>query len=94
MRAWPVMLGGLTVWAAHFAVLYAIASALPGEAAARWLVLVTTLPAIALDLLILWRTADTGRPDELDGWIAWLGGAGAAISLVAVVWQSLPAVLA
>jgi hypothetical protein len=94
MRAWAIMLGGLAIWAAHFFVLYGIASALPGRPEARWLVLAATLPAVAGDGLILWKTAGGGsRADPLDGWIARLGAAGAAISLIAVVWQCAPALL-
>jgi NO-binding membrane sensor protein with MHYT domain len=92
MRAWAVVLGGLAVWAAHFVALYAIASALPGRPDARWLVLAATIPAIAGDALILWKTIGSGRrSDPLDDWIVRLGALGAAISGVAVAWQALPA---
>ena len=94
MRAWIILLGGLAVWAMHFFVLYGIASVLPGRPEARWLVLAATLPAVAFDGLILWKTAGSrSRPDPLDGWIARIGAAGAAISLIAVVWQCAPALL-
>jgi hypothetical protein len=93
VRAWAIVLGGLAVWAAHFFVLYGIASAMPGRVGARWLVLIVTLAAIAADGLILWRTIGAGRrADALEAWIARLGGLGAALSLVAVVWQAAPAV--
>ena len=93
MRAWATVLGGLAIWAAHFFLLYAIASVLPGRPEARWLVLAVTLPAVAGEALIIRRTmAGARRPDELDAWIARLGTAGAGLSLVAVVWQAVPAV--
>lgn len=92
MRAWAIVLGGFAVWALHFFALYAIASVLPGQAEARWLVLAATVPAIAADALILWKTLGAGRrPDPLDDWIVRLGAFGAAISLVAVAWQAIPA---
>lgn len=92
MRAWAIVLGGLAVWAAHFFALYAIASVLPGPPEARWLALAVTVPAIAADVLILWRARGAGRrPDPLDDWIVRLGALGAAISLVAVAWQAIPA---
>lgn len=66
MRTWATLLGGLTVWAAHFFAIYAIACILPGQTAARWLVVGATLPAIVADAVILWRTrAGRARPDPL-----------------------------
>jgi hypothetical protein len=94
MRAWAIVLGGLAVWAAHFFLLYAIASVLPGRPEARPLVLAATVPAIAANTLILWKAL--GRPrgrDPLDNWIARLGALGAALSLIAVAWQAVPALL-
>lgn len=94
MRAWTIVLGGLAVWAAHFFVLYGIASVLPGRPEARWLVLAATLPAVATDGLILWKTIGGGsRPDPLDRWTSQLGAIGAAISLIAVIWQCAPALV-
>lgn len=94
MRVWAVLLGGLTVWAAHFFVLYGIASVLPGRPEAQWLVLAATLPAVVADGLILRKTIGRGsRADPLDGWISRFGAIGAALSLVAVIWQSAPALV-
>ena len=92
MRPWALLLAGLTVWAAHFFVLYGIASVLPGRpASAAWLVLAATVVAVAADALIL-RRALSGRasPDALDNWIARGAGLGAALSLLAVIWQAVP----
>ena len=89
------MLGGLMVWAAHFFVLYGIASLLPGWPEARWLVLAATLPAVAADGLLLWKTmGEANQLDSLDRWISQLGATGAAISLIAVIWQCAPALTA
>lgn len=86
------MLGGLTVWAAHFFALYGIASLLPGQPEARWLVLAVTLPAAAADGLLLWKAVGgASQPDSLDRWMSQLGATGAAISLIAVTWQCAPA---
>ena len=93
MRAWAILLGGLAVWAAHFFALYAIASVLPGRPEAHGLVLAVTIPAIAADAMIVWKTLGAGRrPDPLDDWIVRLGAFGAAISLVGVAWQAIPAI--
>lgn len=94
MRAGAILLGGLAVWAAHFFVLYGIASVLPGRPEASWLVLTATVPAILADAWIGWRAAAWMRPtDQLHGSIGQIGAVGAALSLVAVIWQALPALL-
>ncbi len=90
MRAWLLILGGLIVWAAHFVAIYAIGSVFPGQANARWLVLAATVAAIGGNLAILWRTTGP-RADALDGWICSIGRIGAALSILAVVWQTAPA---
>lgn len=96
MRKWALLLGGLLIWAAHFFLLYAFASIFPGSDTARWLTIAVTLPALAADVTILWLAAVSWverRPDELDRWILEVGATGAALSLIAVVWQALPAIL-
>lgn len=92
MRRWVLLLGGLLVWAAHFFALYIIASLFPGDAAARWLALVVTLAALAAGGAILWLNLRK-QSDSFDRWARGLGAAGAALSLVAVLWQALPAFL-
>lgn len=95
MRPWTILLGGLAIWAAHFFALYGIASVLPGRAEARWLAVAITLPALAADGLILGRILGRERRlGQLDRWISRVGASGAALSLVAVVWQSVPALIA
>jgi hypothetical protein len=93
MRAWTILLGGLIVWTAHFFALYAIGSVLPGRDEARWWVLAATLLALAANGLILWKTIGSASGDPLDGWIVRVGAGGAALSLLAVIWQALPALL-
>lgn len=96
MPSWLILLGGLLVWAAHFFLLYAIASLLPGDPAARLLALAATVPALAADAGILWLTAARNlkhRRDRLDRWINDFGAIGALLSLIAVTWQALPAIL-
>lgn len=89
-----MLLGGLIVWAVHFFALYGIASLFPGTQLARTLSLMATVPAMAANAAILWIGA-AGRlrsDDDLQSWILDLGALGAALSLVAVLWQALPAV--
>lgn len=96
MRTWGFLLGGLIVWAAHFFLLYAIASVLPGTSLARWLSLVATVPAVAADAVLLWLAAALrlrDGSDELRNWTIDLGAVGALLSLIAVLWQALPAIV-
>ena len=96
MAKWTLLLGGLTVWAAHFFLLYGIVSVFPGSELARILTLVVTVPALAANAVLLWLSAAkrlVGGPDELDRWVLNVAAAGAILSFVAVLWQALPAVV-
>ena len=95
MGRWSFLLGGLVVWAAHFFLLYGFASVFPGDRIASLLTIAATIPAIACNAFLLWVAYRRRRsPDELKAWIVDVGAAGAALSLVAVIWQSLPAFIA
>jgi NO-binding membrane sensor protein with MHYT domain len=96
MRVWALLLGGLVVWATHFFALYAIGSVLPEAlAVARLATLLATGAAITADILLLRavRRRSKAGEDELDRWIHGLAAAGAMLSLVAVLWQGLPALI-
>ena len=93
MRHWAFLLSGLIVWAAHFFLLYAFASLFSGNDLARWLTLAATLPALAADGAVVWW-AVRGPRSVVGAWGRQLAGLGAALSIVAVVWQALPAILA
>lgn len=95
MRKWGILLGGLLVWAAHFSLLFGIASVFPGTQLARWLTLIASIPALAADVAILWLAAALRHrsSDELDEWVVDLGAVGAALSVLAVLWQALPAIV-
>ena len=94
MNKWVLLLGGLTVWAMHFFLLYGFASLFPGQEIARTLTLIATVPALAVDGLLLWAAAARGwHGDELDRWILDVSAIAAALSFIAVIWQALPALL-
>lgn len=96
MRKWTLLLGGLTVWAVHFFLLYAFVSIFPGTEIARVLTLVATIPALAANALLLWLVAGKrliASSDHLDRWVLNVAAAGAILSLVAVLWQALPALM-
>lgn len=97
MAKWALILGGLTIWAAHFFLLYAFASLFPGSGTAQVLTLIATVPALGADALLLWIAAArvlTRDPDEFETWVLNVAAAGAALSFVAVLWQAMPALIA
>lgn len=96
MRRWVLLFGGLTIWAAHFFLLYAFASIFPDQQIANVLTWVATVPALAADAALLWITAArrlSAAGDELDQWLLTVGALGAALSFIAVLWQALPAAI-
>ncbi len=94
MRAWALLLAGLVVWAAHFFALYAIASVLPGQAGATWAVIAATAAAVAVIAMILHRTrAPPVEADATERWVIHIARLGAALALVAVLWQAFPVLL-
>ena len=95
MRKWALLLGGLTIWAVHFFLIYGFGTIFPHTQLARILTLVATVPALAADALLLWIAAagTLSSKDELDRWILNVGALGAALSFVAILWQALPALM-
>lgn len=97
MRAWAHLLGGLIVWTVHFFSLYAIASTFLTTVLARLLAGGVTLACLAADALLLasaFRPPGNARLDSFERWMRMLAGLIAAISLIAVLWQGLPVLLA
>lgn len=95
MRAWLLLLGGLIVWTAHFFASYGIASLWPGSSLAKWLVGLVTLLALLVGCLLLWRSAVELRTaaDDVQRWSLQLSMLGYALSVVAVTYQGLPALI-
>lgn len=87
MRSWRILLGGLIVWAFHFFGLYAIAEFAPN----RVLVGALTVACLAADLWLLLRTRSLRITDDFSAWRRSVALGGAALSVVAVSWQALPA---
>ena len=100
MRAWGFMLGGLIIWAVHLLGVYGVASladvvARADAPASRLGVGALTLACGAGDIVLLvtaWRRARVAAGD-LAPFAASLAGLGAGLSLIAVIWQGLPAIL-
>lgn len=96
MRAWLFMLGGLVVWAVHFFSIYIVASIFLTSPIARILTGIVTLACLAADALLLsfaLRGGEGKADDGLSHWMRKLAVWGAGLSLIAVVWQGLPALL-
>lgn len=100
MGRWLLLLGGLLVWFAHFLGVYGVASvadvvAHASAPAALWTVAALTGACAAADVAIGAIALRRGSQvsDDLDRFLH--GGAvlGAGLSLVAVVWQGLPALI-
>lgn len=97
MRAWAFMLGGMIVWAVHFFALYIVANIFLTSTTSRVLTVLITLACLATAGLLLMRTTRALRRHEGDAftrWQAYLAALTAALALVAILWQGLPAFIA
>ncbi len=99
MTAWLLLLGAMLIWLAHFSALYAISSLVitldASAAIERWSVAIVTAAAAVANLILLAATsaqADKSRAGRLRGFTARVAAFGASISLLAVLWQGLPAI--
>lgn len=95
MRAWSFLLGGMIVWAIHFFALYIVVSIFLTSMLTRVLVLAITLACLAAAGYILLRATKewSGSTDAPDKWGHGLAALFAALALVAVIWQGLPALM-
>jgi len=93
MRGWRFLLGGLIVWAVHFFVLYGIASIWLTTPLARVLTLLATALCLAADAVLIVRIRRSDGREAMETWMRAVAFYGAAISVVAILWQALPALL-
>ena len=89
-------MGGLLVWTAHFLSIYVAASTFPGTSLARWLTLALTVLACGMLFLLVRhiRRAAGSRIAEFSKWLDGLAYLSIGLAAVAIVNQSLPALLA
>jgi len=79
----PVL--ALSVWAAHFLLLWSVSSVWPEQALARWLAVALTIVAVAaLYGIMRWRAVTT---------VFSIPGLGLALSAFAVVFTAMPALI-
>lgn len=92
MREWRVMLGPFLIWAAHFLILYTIASLadLADASTAQGLRSVGFIATALCGLALAAQFVRSRRPTHLTPLARRLAGVGFAVSLIAIAWQSLP----
>lgn len=104
MRSWILLLGGLLVWFVHLMGVYGIVSfadvvGRPDSVSARAAVGGLTVLAAGGDAVLIWlalrgATDPQGpAPAELTRFWRSMAAGGAAFSLLAVLWQGLPAIV-
>jgi hypothetical protein len=93
VHGWRFLLGGLIVWTVHFFALYAIGSIFLTTPLARALTLLATLACLAAAALLIARVRRSGAATPMDAWMRTVALYGAAIAVVAILWQALPALL-
>lgn len=100
-RATLQMFAGALIWAAHFLAIYgftAIACA-RGFAGADWLgigivpvtITAATLVASSVALAMIWTGIRTLRADTGSHFVGWMTTGCAALALLAILWETLPA---
>lgn len=93
MKSWLILLAGLLLWAGHFFLLYGIGEFAGDGRGARVAVGLATTGALGLVAIIGWRI---GRMDAAAGFAGWRRSValfGLVLGAVAILWQSLPAII-
>ena len=91
MRPWASLLAPLSVWAAHFTLLWIASSVAPDRPAARIAAATVTLVALALLAWLTRSIAALPRDDATTRWIRAIGLLAAAVAAISIAWQVLPA---
>lgn len=81
---WRTLVLAFLLWTAHFGIVYAAELILPGDPAVGWIALVAALFAWA-SLALLWRNLGSGGSPVIK--------LGLAIAALAILYQTLPAVI-
>jgi hypothetical protein len=99
MWRWLFLFGPLLIWAAHFMGVYGIASLAAvvdrPDAPASLLAVggFTLLCAAACALILAYALRRRPPADEADRFINSIAGLSAGVSLIAILWQGLPALV-
>lgn len=94
MRGWLFLLQGPIVWTVHFFALFGIASIFLTTPLARVLTVLVTLLCLGASAILLVRTVRSDMPTATEAWMRTVAICGLGLTVVAVVWQGLPAIFA
>lgn len=93
MSNWRMLLGAMTIWAMHFALIWTAASIWGTSTIAKAVAGIGTVLALAALAIIARRIASQPAGDSVDNWFRSLGLTSCAVAALSVVWQAAPAVL-
>lgn len=97
MPRWRLLLGGPLVWALHFGVIYAATSAsevIPNftAAIARAAILMVTVLCLIACAWVLRSALRQPHSEALTAFWRTVAATGAVLAIIAIIWQTLPAV--
>lgn len=96
MPRWRLLLGGPLIWAAHFTAIYATSSVShlavgATNTTARIVTLAATLACLGASFWVLAAALRQRQADDLSLFWRAVAAAGAALAIIAIIWQTLPA---
>lgn len=94
MRSWLILLAGLLLWAAHFFLLYGIGEFGGDGSGPRIAVLAVTLACLLAGAAMLLPLVRAPSADAYERWRNASALLGVVLSMIAIVWQGLPALFA
>ena len=96
-------LAGPLAWAAHFVFIYAANGVFCARPAlhglwvdgglAAWVMIAAALLALAAIALVYWRHWHRWPPTDEPGFFRWVAGALSLLAAIAIVWQTLSALM-
>ena len=93
MRNWLTLLSGFLLWTIHFFALYVVASAFPARSISYWLTGLFTVICLAVAPMLAGRLRRQNATSGMEGWVRLVALCGLGLSVVAIAWQGLPALI-
>lgn len=90
---WLMLLGPWCIWAAHFALIWTAASIFGTSTVAKATTAGLTAVGLALLGFAAVRIPKLLSSDPVDGWLRTLGYLSCAVAALAILWQTVPALL-
>ncbi|WP_326914889.1 hypothetical protein [Sphingopyxis chilensis] len=94
MRTWAILLAGMLLWGLHFFALYGIGEFWGSGAAARVAIGMLSIACLAAMAGLAFEVGRRTRGDGLARWRTRLARGGLLLGAIAVIWQTLPMLLA